>query len=92
MQEFSGEEVLKGDDFKMYIGKLRGKSSTYKVKKAELNELRSEFGILSRTEEILKAQEAQVDEQLVRIIIINYRHIRYRYFIILVFILLALFL
>lgn len=35
------------------------------MKRAELSELRAEFGVLSRTEEILKAKDAQIMEQLV---------------------------
>ena len=65
LREFSGEEVLRGDEFKRYINNLRTKSSIYKMKRAELNDLRAEFGILSRTHEILKAKEAQISEQLV---------------------------
>lgn len=65
LKEYSGEEVLRGDDFKKYINKLRGKSTAYKTKKSELNDLRAEYGILSRTEEILKSQDATIEEQLV---------------------------
>lgn len=64
LKEFSGEHVLRGEEFKRYVNKLRGKSSVYKMKRAELSELRAEFGVLSRTEEILKSKEAQIDDQL----------------------------
>ncbi|KAB7496012.1 Intraflagellar transport protein 81-like protein [Armadillidium nasatum] len=64
LNEYSGEEVLRGEEFKLYISKLREKSYNYKLRKAELNELRAEFGVLSRTEEILKAQDSQINEQL----------------------------
>ncbi|XP_045594415.2 intraflagellar transport protein 81 homolog [Procambarus clarkii] len=64
LQQFSGEQVLRGEEFKSYVNKLRGKSSVYKMKRAELSELRAEFGVLSRTEEILKSKEAQMLEQL----------------------------
>lgn len=47
-------QALKGDDFKRYVSELRGKSNIYKRKKAELNELMTEFGILQRTEEVSK--------------------------------------
>ena len=66
LRQVSGEEVLRGDDFKSYINTLRTKSSIYKMKRAELSDLRSEYGILSRTQEILKAKEAQINNQLVR--------------------------
>ncbi|KAA0199560.1 hypothetical protein HAZT_HAZT007344 [Hyalella azteca] len=65
LQQFSGQEVLRGDEFKRYINDLRGKSSHYKLKKAELSDLKAEYGVLSRTHEILKAREAQMNEQLV---------------------------
>ncbi|XP_018021151.1 intraflagellar transport protein 81 homolog [Hyalella azteca] len=64
LQQFSGQEVLRGDEFKRYINDLRGKSSHYKLKKAELSDLKAEYGVLSRTHEILKAREAQMNEQL----------------------------
>ncbi|XP_070538822.1 intraflagellar transport protein 81 homolog [Ptychodera flava] len=59
-----GEEVLKGDDFKRYVNKLRGKSTVYKKKRQELAELRAEYGVLSRTEEILKQRDGQVSYAL----------------------------
>ena len=65
LKEFSGEEVLRGDEFKSYINKLRSKSYVYKMKRAELSEFRAEFGVLSRTEEILKSKDAQINEHLV---------------------------
>lgn len=55
---------MRGEEFKRYVNKLRGKSSVYKMKRAELSDMRAEFGILSRTEEILKAKDAQLLEQL----------------------------
>ncbi len=48
LQSFAGELVLRGDDFKRYVGSLRGKSNAYKKKRAELSDLRSEYGVLSR--------------------------------------------
>lgn len=64
LKQFSGEQVLRGEEFKRYVNKLRGKSSLYKMKRGELSDMRAEFGILSRTEEILKAKDAQLLEQL----------------------------
>ena len=61
VKQGDGEEVLKGDDFKRYVNKLRSKPTTYKKKRSELAELRAESGVLSRTEEILKNKENQVD-------------------------------
>lgn len=65
LNQFSGEQVLRGEEFKRYVNKLRGKSSVYKMKRAEISELRAEYGILSRTQEILQAKDAQILEQLV---------------------------
>ncbi|XP_077987747.1 intraflagellar transport protein 81 homolog [Glandiceps talaboti] len=59
-----GEEVLKGDDFKRYVNKLRGKSTVYKKKRQELAELRAEYGVLSRSEEILKQRDNLVSSKL----------------------------
>eukprot|EP01065_Artemidia_motanka_P032809 TRINITY_DN39794_c0_g1_i1.p1 TRINITY_DN39794_c0_g1~~TRINITY_DN39794_c0_g1_i1.p1 ORF type:complete len:724 (+),score=317.56 TRINITY_DN39794_c0_g1_i1:74-2245(+) len=53
---FSNQKIPKGEDFNKYANSLRDKSSKYKMMKAELNELRSEFGVLQRTEEILKGK------------------------------------
>ncbi|XP_059177446.1 intraflagellar transport protein 81 homolog [Physella acuta] len=59
-----GAEVLKGEDFKRYVNKLRSKSTVYKKKRAELAELRAEAGVLSRTEEILKQRNELINRQL----------------------------
>ncbi|XP_030837564.1 intraflagellar transport protein 81 homolog isoform X2 [Strongylocentrotus purpuratus] len=63
-KNLEGEEVLKGDDFKRYVNKLRGKSTDYKRKRQELAELRAELGVLSRTEEILKQRDEQIQHRL----------------------------
>ncbi|XP_076807172.1 intraflagellar transport protein 81 homolog [Clavelina lepadiformis] len=49
-----GGEVLKGDDYKMYVAKLRAKNMQYKKNRGELAEIRSEHGVLSRTEAVLQ--------------------------------------
>ncbi|BFZ00683.1 hypothetical protein BsWGS_03721 [Bradybaena similaris] len=59
-----GTEVLKGEDFKRYVNKLRSKSTVYKKKRSELAELRAEVGVLTRTEEVLKQRNDHVDRQL----------------------------
>lgn len=56
LHRVSNKKFLKGEDFDKYANSLRGKSTKYKMMKAELNELRSEFGVLQRTEEILKGK------------------------------------
>jgi len=52
--------VLKGDDFRKYASELRGKTAVYKRYKAELGEIRSEWGVISRTEGLLRQQERQL--------------------------------
>ncbi|GFR67031.1 intraflagellar transport protein 81-like protein [Elysia marginata] len=59
-----GGEVLKGEDFKRYVNKLRSKSTVYKKKRAELAELRAESGVLTRTDEILKQRNEHINRQL----------------------------
>ena len=59
-----GETVLRGDDFKRYVSGLRTKSTVYKNKRAELNDLRAEYGVLSRTVDILKSKESQMKQSL----------------------------
>ncbi|RMX60935.1 hypothetical protein pdam_00003457 [Pocillopora damicornis] len=50
--------------FKRYVNKLRGKSTVYKKKRQELAELRAEYGVLARTEEILKGKDETFQHQL----------------------------
>ncbi|CAG0892043.1 unnamed protein product, partial [Darwinula stevensoni] len=64
MAALGNETLIRGEDFKEYVNKLRGKSSIYKTKKTELSELRSEFGVLSRTEEILKQRNENILQAL----------------------------
>ncbi|XP_072921718.1 intraflagellar transport protein 81 homolog [Hemitrygon akajei] len=63
-RDFDGTEVLKGDEFKRYVSKLRSKSTVYKKKRQELAELRAEYGVLQRTEEILKQRHEAMQQQL----------------------------
>lgn len=51
--------------FKRYVNKLRSKSTIYKKKRQELAELKAEFGVLARTEEILQQRHENIDQQLV---------------------------
>jgi intraflagellar transport protein 81 len=46
--------VLKGEDFKQYVNLLREKSLNYKQKRADLSDLKAEYGVLERTLEVLK--------------------------------------
>lgn len=49
---------MRADEFKEYVLVLRGKSSEYKEKKAQLAEVRGESGVLERTVAVLERQEA----------------------------------
>ncbi|XP_023689615.1 intraflagellar transport protein 81 homolog isoform X1 [Paramormyrops kingsleyae] len=59
-----GSEGIRGDEFKRLVGKLRGKSGVFKRRRQELAELRAGFGVLQRTEEILRQRHGAVLQQL----------------------------
>ncbi|KAM4809017.1 intraflagellar transport protein 81 homolog [Rhinophrynus dorsalis] len=63
-RDIDGSEVLRGDEFKHYVSKLRYKSSVFKKKRQELAELSVEYGILQRTEEILRQRHDSMQHQL----------------------------
>lgn len=65
LQEVAGEAVLRGDDLKKYVAKLRGKGALYKKQKAQLAALKTEAGILTRTLEVLASQDQSVLQALV---------------------------
>eukprot|EP00794_Sanderia_malayensis_P010972 gene10972-12135_t len=67
LKETDGVEILKGDDFKRYVNKLRGKSTLYKKKRQELAELKAESGVLSRTSDILQGKDQQSQALLANI-------------------------
>lgn len=60
----AGGKSLKGEEFKQYVTELRGKSNIFKMRKTELSELVAEYGVLSRTEEVLRAKKKKLDDQL----------------------------
>lgn len=60
-----GTKYMKRDDFKQYAASLRGKNQKYKKMKKQLEEVRSELAILSRTEQILK-NKADMSDELIR--------------------------
>ncbi|GAB6031747.1 Intraflagellar transport protein 81, partial [Chamberlinius hualienensis] len=64
LKELGGVEILKGDEFKAYVAKLRGKSDEYKKKRQEQNEIRAQLGVLSRTAEILRKRFDESEEAL----------------------------
>uniref|UniRef100_A0A8C8E056 Intraflagellar transport 81 homolog n=1 Tax=Oryzias sinensis TaxID=183150 RepID=A0A8C8E056_9TELE len=59
------EEVIRGDELKRLVAKLRSKGTAYKKKRQELSELNAEYGVLQRTEEILRQKHEAVQEKLV---------------------------
>uniref|UniRef100_A0A673ZKG7 Intraflagellar transport protein 81 homolog n=1 Tax=Salmo trutta TaxID=8032 RepID=A0A673ZKG7_SALTR len=59
-----GDEVIRGDEFKRFVGKLRSKGTVFKKKRQEITELRAEYGVLQRTEEILKQRHEVAQQQL----------------------------
>uniref|UniRef100_A0A8C4WL22 Intraflagellar transport protein 81 homolog n=1 Tax=Gopherus evgoodei TaxID=1825980 RepID=A0A8C4WL22_9SAUR len=63
-RELDGTEVLKGDEFKRYVNKLRSKNTFYKKKRQEIAEITAEYGILQRTEELLKQRHEAIQQQL----------------------------
>ncbi|XP_006135229.1 intraflagellar transport protein 81 homolog [Pelodiscus sinensis] len=63
-RELDGTEVLKGDEFKRYVNKLRSKNTFYKKKRLEIAEITAEYGILQRTEELLKQRHEAIQQQL----------------------------
>uniref|UniRef100_A0A1B6E6H5 Intraflagellar transport protein 81 homolog n=1 Tax=Clastoptera arizonana TaxID=38151 RepID=A0A1B6E6H5_9HEMI len=53
--------VLRGEEFKRYVTKLRARSSIYKRNRAEMAQLKAEGGILARTLDILKTKLAEIN-------------------------------
>ena len=64
LEEMGGIKLVKEDEFRKYIEHLRVISNVYKRKKAEMSALRAEFGVLARTEEILKSKDENVQDLL----------------------------
>ncbi|KAM9391908.1 intraflagellar transport protein 81 homolog [Pholidichthys leucotaenia] len=63
-QGSDGEEVIRGDELKRLLVKLRSKGTVYKKKCHEITELKAEVGVLQRTEEILKQRQEAVQQKL----------------------------
>nr|XP_006640482.1 PREDICTED: intraflagellar transport protein 81 homolog [Lepisosteus oculatus] len=59
-----GSELVRGDEFKRYVSKLRSKGTVFKKKRQEIADMRAEYGVLQRTEEILKQRHEAVHQQL----------------------------
>lgn len=67
LNKFDGGEILREEEFKRYLARLRVSNNTYKKKKSELGALKAEYGVLARTEEILRSRDENVEE-LVKIL------------------------
>nr|XP_046242207.1 intraflagellar transport protein 81 homolog isoform X1 [Scatophagus argus] len=63
-QASDGEEVVHGDELKRMVIKLRSKGTVYKKKRQEIAELKAEYGVLQRTEEILKQRHETIQQKL----------------------------
>ena len=55
-------EVVREDEFKRYVAKLRLMHNTYQQKRGEISLLKAEYGVLARTEEILKSRDENTQE------------------------------
>ncbi|XP_072271992.1 intraflagellar transport protein 81 homolog [Pyxicephalus adspersus] len=64
VRDSDGSEMLRGDEFKRYLSKLRGKSLVFKKKRQELADLTAECGVLQRTEQILKQRHESLQQHL----------------------------
>uniref|UniRef100_A0A672I9H1 Intraflagellar transport protein 81 homolog n=1 Tax=Salarias fasciatus TaxID=181472 RepID=A0A672I9H1_SALFA len=59
-----GAEVIRGDELKHLVGRLRSKGTVYKKNRQQIAELRAEYGVLQRTEEVLKQRFETVQDKL----------------------------
>ena len=64
LEKLGGLKLVREDEFRKYIDQLRVISNSYKSKKIELSSLRAEYGVLSRTQEILKSRDENIQELL----------------------------
>eukprot|EP01013_Petalomonas_cantuscygni_P015387 TRINITY_DN3170_c0_g2_i1.p1 TRINITY_DN3170_c0_g2~~TRINITY_DN3170_c0_g2_i1.p1 ORF type:complete len:693 (-),score=204.81 TRINITY_DN3170_c0_g2_i1:1657-3735(-) len=62
LEQYRGSRILVGEEFKKYATSLRGKKELFLSKKAELQELRGEYGVLLRTVELLKSRDDRLEE------------------------------
>ncbi|XP_017322345.1 intraflagellar transport protein 81 homolog [Ictalurus punctatus] len=59
-----GVEIIRSDEFKKYVAKMRGKNIVYKKKRQEMAEMKAEFGVLQRTEEVLRQRHTAAQQHL----------------------------
>ncbi|XP_062310689.1 intraflagellar transport protein 81 homolog [Osmerus eperlanus] len=63
-RDLVGDHVIRGDEFKRFVAKLRSKGTVYKKKRQEIAEMKAEFGVLQRTEEVLRQKHEAGQQQL----------------------------
>uniref|UniRef100_A0A4W6G779 Intraflagellar transport protein 81 homolog n=1 Tax=Lates calcarifer TaxID=8187 RepID=A0A4W6G779_LATCA len=63
-QASDGEEVIRGDELKRLVVKLRSRGTVFKKKRQEITELKAEYGVLQRTEEILRQRHETIQQKL----------------------------
>ncbi|XP_067087221.1 intraflagellar transport protein 81 homolog isoform X2 [Osmerus mordax] len=63
-RDLVGDHVIRGDEFKRFVAKLRSKGTVYKKKRQEIAEMKAEFGVLQRTEEVLRQRHEAGLQQL----------------------------
>ncbi|XP_012673245.1 intraflagellar transport protein 81 homolog [Clupea harengus] len=59
-----GAQLIRGDEFKRYVAKMRSKNVGYKKKRQDIDILKAEYGVLQRSEEILKQRHEAGLQQL----------------------------
>lgn len=64
LDDLGGGEILREDEMKKYVTKMRGLSSLYKQKKGEMSVVKAEGGVLTRTDEILQEKKTKVKETM----------------------------
>lgn len=64
LKDYDGGIVLREDEFKRFVAKLRTMNTEFKKRKSEMSSLKAEYGVLARTEEILKSRDQNAQELL----------------------------
>lgn len=62
LKDYDGGIVLREDEFKRFVAKLRTMNTEFKKKKGEMSALKAEYGVLARSEEILKSRDQNAQE------------------------------
>jgi len=64
LDDLGGGEILREDEMKKYVAKMRALNTVYKQKKGEISAIVAETGVLARTGGILQGREQQVKETM----------------------------